>query len=319
MREKRDLADRLRDQVVSALHLGHLHPGDRLPSIRQVAAETGADARTVARAYRVLEAERLVEVRERSGIYAAPQGRVGGVLLQETAEWAARVLVEGWKRGIAVPDVAGFFQRCTSGPRVRCVFVEASEDVITAVTHDLREHLGVDAQEVWLHSLPRVNPGASLPQASIPSSLRTADLVITTGFCAREVGPLAAALGKPLITATVNADMVAAVERQLRSGALTVICADPSFGQRISLQYQELITAETQLRVVYADDPNGIAALDPSEPVLLTRAARQRLGEVGFPLVFPHSPTISSNSALEIVEFLIRLNLERHAARAGSL
>jgi hypothetical protein len=43
--------------------------------------------------------------------------------------------------------------------------------------------------------------------------------------------------------------------------------------------------------------------------VLLTRAARDRLGKVNLPLVFPHSPTISASSAQEIVELVIRWNL----------
>ena len=308
---KRDLTEWLRDRIVSGLHLGRLRAGDRLPSIRQVAAETGANARAVARAYRALEAEHLVEVRDRSGIFAAPQSRVGGVLPQETARWAARVVVDGWKRGIAVDQVAAFFARCTTLRRVRCAFVEESEDAATAFVHDLREHLGVEAETVWLRDLPRTGDPERAPRA-----LREADLVVTTAFDAREVAPLADALGKPLVAATVNLDMVAAVKRRLRGGSLTVICADPAFGRRLALQYQDLLAPPAVLRVIEADDRRSIAALDRAEPVLLTRAARQRLGKVSLPLVFPHSPTISATSAHEIVELVIRLNLE-HFAQHG--
>jgi hypothetical protein len=52
------------------------------------------------------------------------------------------------------------------------------------------------------------------------------------------------------------------------------------------------------------------AALDPSEPVLLTDAARLRLGEIGPFRLVPHSPCISAESARELAELLIRLNLE---------
>ncbi|HEU0298022.1 MAG TPA: GntR family transcriptional regulator [Longimicrobium sp.] len=316
MKARHGLTDRLRDRIVSALHLGHLHAGDRLPSIRQVAAETGANGRAVARSYRVLEAEGLVEVRDRSGIFAARQPRVGGVLLEETAQWAARVLVEGWKRGIALPDVPAFLGGCATGRRVRCAFVESCRDVVTAFVHDLSEGLGLDAQSVHAESLPRLDAGTSPRQERVPSPLGDADLVVTTLFHAAEVGPVAQALGKPMIAATVNAELVAAVERQIAKGALTVICADPGFGQRIRVQYQELVTPETRLHVIHVDDARGIAALDCAEPVLLTRAARQRLGKVSLPLVFPHAPTISASSALEIAEFLIRFNLERAAESA---
>jgi DNA-binding transcriptional regulator YhcF (GntR family) len=318
MTGEQTLTDQLRDRIVSALHLGHVHAGDRLPSIRQIAGETGEDARAVARAYRTLEAEGLVEVRERSGIYAAPQAHVGGVLLEETAQWAARVLVEAWKRGIAFDDVPKFFGRCTTTRKVRCAFVEESEDVITAFTHDLREHLGLDTQPVWLDSLPAVSSTYGARADSIPPALRDADLVVTTAFHAREVTPLADALAKPLIAATVNPNMVAAVEKKLRNGGLTVICVDPRFGRRMRTQYQELVTANNPIRVIYADDAHGLAALDQTERVLLTRAAGQRLGNVHPPVVFPHSPTISSTSALQIAELLIRFNLEGGTALPSS-
>jgi DNA-binding transcriptional regulator YhcF (GntR family) len=327
MSEKKNPADRLRDHIVSAMHLGHVRAGDRLSSIRQVAGETGADARAVARAYRTLEAEGLVEIRKRSGIYAAPQARVADGLLEETAQWAARVLVEGWKRGIAAAGLPDFFRRCCGGRRARCAFVESSGDVIAAFAHDLRDY--VDVEPVWVDSLRPFQAGTGCDEAAAPPALCAADLVVTTAFHLRDVRALADALPRPLIVANVNPEMVAAVERQLRRGGLTVICADPGFGERIRTQYAEVITPETPLRVILADDAARVARLDRAEPVLLTRAARQRLGDVNLPLVFPHGPTLSVSSAMLIAEFLVRFNLagerpkeenaERQPADAGTV
>lgn len=301
------LATQLRDRLLSELHLGHVRAGDRLPSIRQVATETGADARAVARAYRLLEAERLVEVRDRSGIYAAARADAGGALLEEKAQWAARVIVDGWKRGIAAPALGGFLDRCAAGRPVRCAFVESCEDTVTAFDHDLRHGLGLESCIVWVDA----PDAAGSRRAPAPRELRDADLVVTTAFHAAEVRPLAAGLGKPLVVATVNAHMVAAIERQARSGRLTVVCADRGFGRRIEMQYPATGRA---LRTVYADDPQAVRTLDRSEPILLTRAARLRLGDLRVPMVFPHSPTISEASALEIAELVVRLNLPRRAA-----
>jgi DNA-binding transcriptional regulator YhcF (GntR family) len=313
--ENRNPVDRLRDYVVGALHVGHVRAGDRLPSIRQVAVELGADPRAVARAYRTLAAEGLVEIRDRSGIYAAPQARVADGVLEETAQWAARVLVEGWKRGIAAGGIPEFFRRCAVARRVRCALVESSEDVIAAFTHDLGDY--VDVEVVRADSLPPFDPRAESRSERLPAALRDADLVVTTTFHVREVRPLVEALPKPLIVATANADMVAAIERQLRRGGLTVICTDPGFAQRLRTQYADAITPGTPLRVILADDAAAVAALDRAEPVLVTRAAAQRLGDVGLPLVFPHSPTLSAGTATQVAEFLVRFNLEEPAAEAG--
>ena len=93
MDQETALSDKLRDRILSALHLGLLQPGDRLPSIRALWREMGVDHRVVAQAYRILEDEGLVEVRGRSGVYLAPQDQLGGEVLAETARWMAGVLV----------------------------------------------------------------------------------------------------------------------------------------------------------------------------------------------------------------------------------
>src|SRR5688572_30346161 len=70
MPARRDaIAGALRQRVVGGLHLGTLKAGDRLPSLRQLAAETGADPRVVLAAYRQLAREGLVGLRTRSGAY----------------------------------------------------------------------------------------------------------------------------------------------------------------------------------------------------------------------------------------------------------
>ncbi|HEY0810059.1 MAG TPA: hypothetical protein VGD49_07845, partial [Longimicrobiales bacterium] len=61
---------------------------------------------------------------------------------------------------------------------------------------------------------------------------------------------------------------------------------------------------------VAADDAQSVAALDPGQPVLLTRAARQKIGTIDVPTIFPHSPTISSESARALATILVRKNAE---------
>jgi GntR family transcriptional regulator len=56
-------------QVREALRLGWLHPGDRLPTVRDVVATSGVNANTVLKAYRELELSGLVEARQGSGTF----------------------------------------------------------------------------------------------------------------------------------------------------------------------------------------------------------------------------------------------------------
>jgi GntR family transcriptional regulator len=61
--------EQLRSQVATMIASGALVPGQRLPTIRQLAADLGLAGGTVARAYRELERDRLVVSRGRKGTF----------------------------------------------------------------------------------------------------------------------------------------------------------------------------------------------------------------------------------------------------------
>ena len=57
------------DQVKSAIATGVLEPGDRLPTVRQLAVELSVNPNTVSRAYTELELTGLVETQMGSGTF----------------------------------------------------------------------------------------------------------------------------------------------------------------------------------------------------------------------------------------------------------
>lgn len=74
----------LRTQIADQVASGALRAGDRLPTVRKLAGDLGIAANTVARAYRELEADGLVEGRGRAGTFV--MGRSGR---EEAADAAA--------------------------------------------------------------------------------------------------------------------------------------------------------------------------------------------------------------------------------------
>ena len=312
-----DLIGRLRDRIVSGLHLGRLHAGDRLPSIREVAQETGVNDRTVARTYRALEAEGLVEIRGRSGVYVAEQERLDHEFFPETVRWMAGVLTEARKRGIKIPKYHGFVRQCTVTVRVRCAVVESTDDAMRAYCAELEEEWGFDVQEILMDGVAMAE-GKSGEQGEsdrLREALADADLVATSSFHTGIARGVAGALDKPVVTLTTHPDLRAAILRRLDEGDLTVVVADPRFGERIRMVYGEETGKADRIRTVQVDDPDAVARLDGKGPVLLTRAAHERLGEVGLELLFPHSPTISPESDRELAELLIRFNRERSSSQ----
>jgi DNA-binding transcriptional regulator YhcF (GntR family) len=61
--------EQVKNQVEQLIRQGELAQGNRLPTVRQLAGELGLAVNTVARAYKELEAERLVETRGRNGTF----------------------------------------------------------------------------------------------------------------------------------------------------------------------------------------------------------------------------------------------------------
>lgn len=64
--------EQLRAQIAGLIAAGQLRPEDRLPSVRQLAADLGLAGGTIARAYRELEQAGLVEGRGRHGTVVKP-------------------------------------------------------------------------------------------------------------------------------------------------------------------------------------------------------------------------------------------------------
>ncbi|MFN8023120.1 MAG: GntR family transcriptional regulator [Acidimicrobiales bacterium] len=68
--------EQLRVQITQQVARGTLSPGDRLPTVRQLAADLGIAPGTVQRTYRELEAQGVVITRGRHGTeVASPKGR----------------------------------------------------------------------------------------------------------------------------------------------------------------------------------------------------------------------------------------------------
>lgn len=65
------VAQQLRQLIAS----GSLPPGTAIPSVRQLARDLGVSLNTVARAYRMLEAEGFLVIRDRAGVTVAPPAR----------------------------------------------------------------------------------------------------------------------------------------------------------------------------------------------------------------------------------------------------
>ena len=84
--------EQLRSQVIAAVRSGELAHDTRLPTVRALAAELGLATNTVARAYRELERDAVIETRGRFGSFIAPNGDAAARQAQAAAaSFATRI------------------------------------------------------------------------------------------------------------------------------------------------------------------------------------------------------------------------------------
>ena len=102
----------LMEQIRHAIATGALRPGEQLPGIRPLAEELVINPNTVAKAYRELEHEGVVELRQGAGAFVtdnAPSKKDAEKL--RAAQAAVAVTVEKLReRGVADDDIRRLFE-----------------------------------------------------------------------------------------------------------------------------------------------------------------------------------------------------------------
>ena len=110
--------EQLRSRIAAAVHDGSLPAGARLPTVRSLAGDLGLAVNTVAKAYRALETDGVVETRGRAGTYVsstalsappadvaalaedlAAQARRRGLTLEETRTLVDRAWTQAARPG----------------------------------------------------------------------------------------------------------------------------------------------------------------------------------------------------------------------------
>jgi GntR family transcriptional regulator len=96
------IAAQIRDRIAA----GELRPGHALPPVRTLASDLGVNLNTVARAYRLLEEQGFVRIRDRAGVEVAapPVSAEAGVRDRLAAE-LRDVIVRMRQAGIGVAEL----------------------------------------------------------------------------------------------------------------------------------------------------------------------------------------------------------------------
>jgi DNA-binding transcriptional regulator YhcF (GntR family) len=249
----RAVVDDLRERITAGLYLGHWKPGDRLPSIRDIADEEGVDRKTAAAAYRRLQQEGIVHVRARSGVCAAaPPLPAPGPLDQLYRQWLSNTYRGATALGLDTKVVLRLIAAVADAEQLPVPVVEHSAELAGAIAGELRDRLRLRAVPVAPADLVPDHP-----------QLLNAPLVVTTPFL--RVAVASAVNGVPVVDATLSSEILRELKVRGRGRPILVFVPSASLESRVALSLRHCGVDDcTVLRVPEPSESESLAVLVPT-------------------------------------------------------
>ena len=105
-RDARPIYGQILDGIRQQIHTGILRPGDKLPSVRELAYELTINPNTIQRAYRELEAAGFIATVPGKGCFVCDQPDAQVAQRQELLEEFDRITASLLKTGVSKEDLA---------------------------------------------------------------------------------------------------------------------------------------------------------------------------------------------------------------------
>lgn len=245
------ILDRLRERIVSGIYFGLWRPGERLPSIREIADAEGVDRKTAAAAYRRLEREGLVRVHPRSGVYLRTHRPLEASTPLEKLyrRWLENTYARASALGLRTNTILHLVTAVAEIERLRIPVIEQDWPQAETIAAELRERSGINATPMPLSSLSRDD-----------SLWADAPFVITTPYCRNAV--ISLDVNKPIVEATLAPDTVRELKDRLREGELIIVVSNESVAAKLRpfILRGQAVGTTNPIRIVTATDPNQLAA-----------------------------------------------------------
>jgi DNA-binding transcriptional regulator YhcF (GntR family) len=294
------IVETLRGRVLRGLQAGTLGPGDRLPSARELVSEFEVDHRLILAAYRELADEGLIEIRERGGVYVSPGSATLVGLPALPVRWFVETLTDAFTHEIPGPELHEWLRRATETLRLRAVVISSTEDQVVGLARELNDDFGLIADGIQ---------GSELADPlSMPTTLRRADLIVTTAAHTDLAARLGSSLKKPVIAIDVRPDLTVGEWSLLLRHPVWAIVATAEFGNLL-LRFFENVKGVDNLRIL-VHGRDDLSIIPDGAPTYVTQRVRQALGDT--PMrgrILPAARTISTASAKAIFEFIVSANL----------
>lgn len=243
------ILDQLRDRIMTGLYLGRWEPGERLPSIRDVAGVENVDRKTAAAAYRRLQQEGLVKVRPRSGVYLRDQASPmhAGPLERLYRRWLENVYEGARDLGLDTHTILRLITAVAEVEQRRIPVIDDDWSQAEAVAHELRERLSIKAVPYLLDEV-----------RNDESVLSTAPFLVTNPYHRTAL----AEGGTVVVETTLASRTFQELRRRARGGRVLLVVPSQSVAERLrrALDQGQLLPASAQAEVLAGTNRDELLA-----------------------------------------------------------
>jgi DNA-binding transcriptional regulator YhcF (GntR family) len=225
--QKNSLFEQAREQLLTALHLGKLRAGDRLPSVRQMSQRSNINIKTAFSIYQRLKEEGYIELRTGSGAYVADidkadfdQAYCTSIfrLIKSNLSAASQLKLDPCQYADMVRN---FIEKSRIASRQVAV-VECNEEQVNLFTYEISKRLAVRVVPVMLDQLES-------PDRHLAKVLARTDYFATTDYHFKQVIRLAGKYGKKILQLRLNPAFLPALIAAARRGRVLMIVSNEGF------------------------------------------------------------------------------------------
>lgn len=225
--QKSTLFEQAREQLISALHMGRLRSGDRLPSVRQVALRNNLNLKTAFAIYQRLKGEGYIEIRTGSGAYISDIERMDldQAYCLSIFHLIKANLAQASQLKIAPRQYAELVQSFVDKSQVnktQVAVIECNQEQSNLFATELAERLQVGVTPVILSELDNPDP-------KLAKTLARMNYFVTTDFHFNQVKEFGADYKKKILQVRLNPDFVPTLIEATRRGRLLMIVSETSF------------------------------------------------------------------------------------------
>ena len=249
--------EQARAQLLTALHTGKLRPGDRLPSVRQVAHRNTINLKTAYSIYLRLRDEGYVALKTASGAY------VSEMELTDLDQAYCLSIFQLIKANLAQASqlkldptlytelVKSFVDRSSISSKQVAV-IECNEEQVNLFAGEISSRLGVSTIPLLLSQIE--SPGQQ------PSRLLArVDYFVTTDYHFRQVDSLLGSYGKKILQLRLDPNFVPELVGAAERGRVLMIVSNTSFFPAFRRHLISLGTPPAVLERIHSVDDKDLA------------------------------------------------------------